>query len=826
MGKDERGFLKMSASRKPRSIAATPQGLQRLKDARKDQGFTNDKISQLTYDKYGDAGVCKSSVDNFITKNKPVEPSTVRKITEVLGLQPEDVADPEQWRVVIREVKREGKSTPNIDVLRNRLNLSHLPCHNLPPQPNPFIGRKDELCNLMRLLSADHPAHIIEVDGIAGVGKTALVLEAAYCCLEYKFYGEAQNPITQNWNSSCQIPQFDLIIFVSAKESELLNGNSVKKLVVTRTLQEIYRTIADVLDEPVIINMDITKDNNYVPKIIKSFKSKGNVLLIVDNLETIQEKDKILSFLYELPIKSVITTRERNTFKPIRLDALTEAQSLLLVEQQLEEKSINYLTSDQKKSLCKATRGIPLAIIYSIGRLAIGIQVETIVNSLKPQREKDLLPNQEEELANFAFQEDSLIAFCFQKAVHDLQSQGSIAYQILMAIAIYKSPAYKESIRAVAGLETQPDRIFNDGISLLLQISLIRDNAGRYRMLPLTREYALAELQKNKEFKKEALDRWVNWYIQFTKKQYEEYEHKPERFRIGYENIEKEWTNIVGVLLFCKDDFRYEQLKEIWSYLNNYTNLRGRWKDRLSWLGYLSEMSMLKEDYSGAVNSISRRGRTLLLMGKPEQLREAEKLLLKAWGLRQYASFEDLDYVLNHLAGLSNRLERYEDAHKWLDIEQENLDKNMNLSDQEKLKYQIYIDRERAELLFMQGKYKESKLSCEAVIKNTAVMENGLRNANYVRRILADIAINENQLERAEELLQIVYEEVKANNDKRRIAYCEVSLTKLEKAKNQLPEAFEYIQKALNNFEYLGMRRDYDQALSLYKEIREKRLRT
>ncbi|WP_197047507.1 NACHT domain-containing protein [Planktothrix serta] len=449
---------------------------------------------------------------------------------EVLRLQPEDVVDPEKWQVVIREVKR--KSFPDIDVLRNRINLSHLDCHNLPPQPNPFIGRQDDLCKLMRLLSADHPANIIQVDGIAGVGKTALVLEAAYCCLEYKLYGETQNPIIQNWNSSCKIPQFDLIIFVSAKESELLNGNSVTRLMVSRTLQEIYRTIAHILDDPIIINMDINnKNNDYVSIIKKSLKNKGNVLLIVDNLETI----------------------------------------------------------------------------------------------------------------------------------------------------------------------------------------------------------------------------------------------------------------------------------------------------KVSWLSHLSEMSMIKGDYSTAVNTMSRRGRTLLLMGKPEQLRDAEKLLLKAWDLRQYASFEDLDYLLNHLAGLFNRLERYEDAHKWLDIEQENLYKNINLSEREKSKYQIYIDRERAELLFMQGKYNESKLLCEAVIKNTDGIENGLRNANYARRILADIAINDNQLERAEELLQIVYEEVKANNDKRRIAYCKISLAKLEKAKNQLPKAVEYIQKALNNFEYLGMMRDYAQALSLHKEIREQR---
>lgn len=812
----------MTKSRQPRSIAATPEGLQRLKDARKDLELTNEKISARTRDKYGNAGVSESSVDNFITKNKAVQPGTVQKITEVLGLKPEDVVDPQEWRVVTRKVDR--KSPPIIEGSPNRHNLSRLDCHNLPPQPNPFIGRQKELCELMDFLSDDHPANIIEVNGIAGVGKTALVLEAAYRCLEYKHYGETQNSITQNGDSICKIARFDLIIFVSAKESELLNSNSVKKLLVSRTLQEIYRTIADVLDDPVIINMDINKDSNHVSTIKKSLKSKGNVLLIVDNLETIKEKDKVFSFLYELPIKSVITTRERNTYSPIRLDSLTEDESLLLIDQQLEEKSINDdLTSAQKKSLCKATGGIPLAIIYSIGRLALGINIETIVNSLELQREQDLLLNQEEELASFAFQEDALVAFCFQEAVHDIQRKSSIAYKILMAIAIYKSPACGESIRAVAGLETQPDSVFNDGISLLRQISLIRYHDARYRMLPLTREYALAELQKNKEFKKKALDRWVNWYIEFTKKQYEQYDRKPDRFRIGYENLETEWTNIVGVLLFCKDDFRYEQLKEIWSYLNNYTNLRGRWKDRLSWLSYLSEMSMLKGDYATAVNTMSRRGRTLLLMGKPEQLKEAEKLLLKAWDLRQYASFEDLDYLLNHLAGLYSRLEKYEDAHQWLNLEQENLDTNINLSDEQKLKYQIYIDRERTELFFMQKNYDQSKKYCEKVIRNTEGKETGLRNANYVKRILADIAVHENQLERAEELLKLVDHEVEINKDKRRIAYCEVSKAKLATAKGQLNEALEFIQKALDKFKSLEMMRDYEQALSLRNEIQAKR---
>jgi len=114
----------MTQSRKPRSIKATPEGLLRLRDARKERDWTNQKISDWTCDKYGKAGIGLDSVKNFITNNNPVQPGTVQKITEALGLKPEDVVDPEEWEVVTRKIKPERKSIPDIDVLHNRHDLT------------------------------------------------------------------------------------------------------------------------------------------------------------------------------------------------------------------------------------------------------------------------------------------------------------------------------------------------------------------------------------------------------------------------------------------------------------------------------------------------------------------------------------------------------------------------------------------------------------------------------------------------------------------------------------------------------------------------------
>lgn len=675
-------------------------------------------------------------------------------------------------------------------ISRSRLGLT--PLQNLPPQHNEFIGREEKLCELMRFLSEDHPAPIIEIDGIAGVGKTALVLEAAYRCLEYRERKQEGLALYEGTSLQCRIPLFEVVIFVSAKNHHLLpNSNYVRRLVVHRTLQDIYRTIARVLDDPSIPNVDANSPKTdyfceITTTISSALRSRNRVLLIVDNLETIEDRDKVLSFLYELPIKSIITTREQGGFKAIRLDSLSERESRLLIEQQSKAKCLE-LVEHQKKELCEITVGIPMVIIWSIGRLAQGSSLETIKHDLQ---------DPDGDIAEFSFK-TSL------NTIKDTQ-----AYYLLMALSIFKKEPTWDSIVFVAGLQTQPETRIRRAMENLQRLSLVRYYNGRYKMLPLTREYTLAELQKHQNFKKEALNYWVQWYIDFAKKEYSR--SRMDRFTVGYEKIEEEWENLVSVLHFCKDENRYDQLKELWSYLNNYTNLRGYWKDRLSWLNHLTDFAITQGDYETAVNTMSRQGRTLLLMGQPDQMEKAKELLLKAWSWSEYSQFPDQDYILNHLAGLYLRLGNYQQSHEWLDMEQDLLNKQIELNDSEKLLHQIYIDRERSEIFFYEKDYQNSKKMCQSVIEksNEIDKEYGFRNGNYGKKVLADIAIEENDLDLAEKLLAQVNDEVNLHGDKRRIASCLVSKGKIEAKRGNLSQATIYFSQALSHFKNLGMHRD------------------
>jgi LuxR family glucitol operon transcriptional activator len=645
-----------------------------------------------------------------------------------------------------------------------RESLRLRPYCNLPSQTyQEFIGRKKELSQLLRWMSRDHPARIITVDGIGGVGKTALVLEAAYQCWEAK-------------DSQFREPMFEAIIFTSAKISWLFPTGIVRRLQRQGSLRDIYREIAHTLDNP---NITQSSPEDQLKQVYKSLSEK-NTLLIVDNLETIEDKEEVFAFLYELPwtTKAVITTREQvANFHPIRLDSLPEEDSLKLIQQQAQEKEITISQQDSRK-IYNYIGGVPIALIYVIGQLASGYSLETILNPLDP------LP-------------DDVARFCFDGSVKRLREQP--AHKLLMSLAMFQNPPVADAIAEVAGLKSDPI-IVNKGLARLLQLSLVRQQRERYGMLSLTREYALTELAAYPHFEQEARERWVKWYVDFARKYGGE---DSGDWQIKYDYLESEWGNLLAVLYWCADQDRYEDVKKLWKPVNRYSNIYGFWAERIFWLDWLIQLSYRQSDWSTWFYAMSRKGWTLTLMDQQQNLEAAEKIFNEAWNRREYANFSVQDYLAKSIAALRIRQGLYEDARNWLNIK-EDLLKNAHLDDKERIRYSSTIAFYRADIFYSEGDYEQSKTLYQQV-KVQAEEIGWQRRAIYAQNKLADIAIKQNRLDEAEKLLKMGLDVAIRNKDKRLTADYQRCFAYLEKARGNVEKSQERAKEAMDGFSRLGM---------------------
>lgn len=204
------------------------------------------------------------------------------------------------------------------------------PLHNLPqPDYGKFIGREQELTKAMRILRPyPHSQHsLVTIDGVGGIGKSALALEIAH-----RFLREIEHLPPEDY--------FEVLVWTSAKQTVLRPGSGiVTRQQILRTLDDICEAVAVTLDlEDKILSHSRDKVGH-----IRRYLSQRRTLLIVDNLETVDD-EAVIEFLQELPApsKAIITTRHRiDVAYPVRLLGMKWEESKTLIEQECLKKAMH-----------------------------------------------------------------------------------------------------------------------------------------------------------------------------------------------------------------------------------------------------------------------------------------------------------------------------------------------------------------------------------------------------------------------------------------------------------------------------------------------------
>jgi LuxR family glucitol operon transcriptional activator len=413
------------------------------------------------------------------------------------------------------------------------------PWHNLPQRSyTHFVGRQAELAKLTELL-LPHPRSrhfVVTLDGIGGVGKSALALELAYCCRD----GYAALP---------EAERFDAIVWVSAKRT-LLTGSGIQQRQQTfTTLNDLYREIATVLEQPGILQADANHRRGLVNRAL----SAQRTLLIVDNLETVDDEE-LLVFLREIPdpTKVIVTTRHRiDIAYAIRLSGMPRADALELMEVEAGRKGVE-LPSEAMDDLYRRSGGVPLAIVWSIGLMSMGHSVESVLRRLGSGH-------------------SDIARFCFAESVAGLRQRDP--ERLLFALALFERSVNRQMLGEVAGLGD--DAIGrDDGLAELLRLSLIDQKSDRFKLLPLTHSFARDQLARRPELERELRERWIIHLCHLARQYAVPYWDQPDR-----RSLWSEGAHFLTLAVWARQQNRLDLVMQILPALASSHNLADHWDD-------------------------------------------------------------------------------------------------------------------------------------------------------------------------------------------------------------------------------------------------------
>lgn len=731
------------------------------------QGSLFERITQLIEEGTAFAhGISYRTWSNFASPKKRlgINEQAFKAYCHILGLN---------WQEIAEEPPKKSAKVPKVPNVRQ----------NLPGKDGNFIGRKEEIERLLTLLSFDSNYSRISIEGCGGVGKTSLALEAAYRCL---------NANQQN----AKVPSFEAIIFTSAKAQSLTGQGISKRPYRERTLRDIFQAIARTLNNINIIRADFNEQQ----KLIYHRLSQQQTLLIIDNLETLDEQQIVLDFLQDLPItvKAVITTRIQTDFPRILLDSLPLDERLYLIQQQAEAKAIT-LSETAASKICHKTSGIPAAIVYVLGQLAANYKLENVLNRL-------LSPTGE--VANF----------CFEGSIQPLR--GKLAYQLLMAVALFPHPALEEAIIQTAIPNDRDGEVIDEALAKLQQLSLIKYQEDRYQMISLTREYVLNELKINADFEAAARERWLSWYLKYSQK----HGGQDGKEWNNYDELSAEWENIQVVIDWCISQEKYSDFLQFWQQVKGYSYAQSYnrdrltyWSYRLDWTEWLIEAAKSREDWKTAAEAMCDRAWTLTIVGQAKHLELAEDLLKATWQLRHYQSHTfQIDLAIN-IAVLRIEKQQFKKSLLWLKKALV-LVKTNQLKDEKSKRQYIHISYYQGKIYFLKEDYEQAKIHYQETLKKSQEI-GWQRSIALAKNWLGDVAVEQENFDEARQLFEEGLQIAQRNQDRSREAYCKESLAFLAKRQNNLTTATYWANLAIEDFTALGMLPEVERMTTFFQSL-------
>jgi DNA-binding SARP family transcriptional activator/predicted ATPase len=383
----------------------------------------------------------------------------------------------------------------------------HIPPHNLPPSPTPFIGRTEELAELADLL-ADPDCRLVTLVGPGGIGKTRMALQVAADHVGTFTHGVHFVPLIAVSSTESLISTMANTLRFSFQDKldpkdQLLSYLSEKELLLVLDNLEhlLSHTISTASKDGARAAPDTTHQEAIDETLlIEILRSAPEVTLLVTSRERLNLREEWVYQVEGLPYPSGDPAKHLASSQTEELESYAAVQ-LFLQSARRTNRHFTLSASDAPHVLriCQIMEGMPLGVelaaasvrAHSCGEIASEIEhnLDILATSLRnvPKRHRSIRATLE----------------------HSWQLLTQEEKDLFTRLSVFRGSFHRDAAIAVA-LATPA------GLLALADKSLIRHTSpSRYDMHELLRQSAHEKLKANPDAYEETQTRYIRFFAAF-----------------------------------------------------------------------------------------------------------------------------------------------------------------------------------------------------------------------------------------------------------------------------------------------------------------------